>query len=366
MKYYSLTEIHKRAAKYYVIFGERSNGKSYAVLDHALETYFKTGKTAAYIRRWDEDFTGPNSARTCYNSLMHNGKGQNRVRELSGGQYNAIEYYSGNYYLANDPGDGSKAQRGPIICHAFSLNSSEHYKSGSWPDVGIIIFDEFIATKVYLVNEFVVFQNLLMTIIRDRDDITIYMLGNTINRYNPYFQEMGLYKAKDMADGQIDVYEYGAAGLRVAVQRTTAVGSKHKKSNIYFAFDNPHLKMITEGAWQLDIYPHCPTKILPKDIAFIFFIIFDGETVQCEIISTPDGPYIYCHRKTSELKDPDHDLIFTTEYDHRTNWRRRLTRPILPIEKRIATLFAADKVFYQDNSVGDLVSNYLAWSRKAI
>ena len=36
------------------------------------------------------------------------------------------------------------------------------------------------------------FMNVLSTIIRDRENIKIFMLGNTVNKYCPYFDEMGL------------------------------------------------------------------------------------------------------------------------------------------------------------------------------
>ena len=39
--------------------------------------------------------------------------------------------------------------------------------------------------------------------------------------------------------------------------------------------DNPELQMITEGSWEIAIYPHKPARFAPKDVAFIFFIEFN-------------------------------------------------------------------------------------------
>ena len=39
VKYYSLKNILKKNAQYNMIFGERSNGKTYSVLYYALENY---------------------------------------------------------------------------------------------------------------------------------------------------------------------------------------------------------------------------------------------------------------------------------------------------------------------------------------
>ena len=49
MKYYSLNKINSKKATYNVIFGERSNGKTYACLQQALENYFNNGSQFAYI-----------------------------------------------------------------------------------------------------------------------------------------------------------------------------------------------------------------------------------------------------------------------------------------------------------------------------
>ena len=39
-------------------------------------------------------------------------------------------------------------------------------------------------------------------------------------------------------------------------------------------------------------------------------------------------------------------------------------QPINDVERKIASFFAADKVFYQDNTVGEIVRNYIMWCQK--
>ena len=362
--YYNIEPILKIPAHYRVMFGERSNGKTYAVLKYAFEKYLKDGSELAIIRRYDNDFSGAQSARTVYDSLIHNGEGINVIEELTGGSYTGVQYYSGIYYLTYQDDKGETKRSEEIIARGFALNIAEHYKSGAYPNVKTILFDEFIATRIYLADEFIAFQNVLSTIIRQRNDVEIFMAGNTINRYNPYFTEMGLYKAKTMKQGDLDTYTYGDSGLTVAVQFTDTPVRK-KKSDVYFAFNNPKLAMITKGDWQLDIYPHCPKHYRPKDVIFVFLIIFDRETLQAEIVQSEDDIFIFIHRKTTDLKKPDEDLIYSQEYDVRLNHRRNILKPVLDVEKKIAWFFRAEKVFYQDNEVGDLVANYLAWCRTA-
>ena len=188
------------------------------------------------------------------------------------------------------------------------------------------------------------------------------MCGNTVNRYCPYFREMGLYRAKNMTQGDIDVYTYGDSGLTVAVEYSDSP-SKSKASDIYFAFNNPRLEMIKSGAWEIDIYPHCPCKYKPCEILFTYFIIFDGDILQCEIIQHEAYLFTFIHAKTTELKNVEGDLIYTTDYNVRGNYKRNILKPATKLEKRVTEFFLRDKVFYQDNEIGEIVRNYINWCK---
>ena len=58
MNYYSLDNILKIEAQYYIIVSSRGNGKTYACLKKAIENYFNSGEVEqfGYIRRFDTDF----------------------------------------------------------------------------------------------------------------------------------------------------------------------------------------------------------------------------------------------------------------------------------------------------------------------
>ena len=357
MKYYSLKNILAKNAQYNVIFGERSNGKTYAVLLYALKRYAETGEQVAIVRRWQDDFTGKRGA-TMFDGIVANGE----IRKSTNGEWSGVYYWGARWYLCRYENDKRVIAEKPFA-YGFSISSMEHDKSTSYPEITTILFDEFISRGMYLPDEFVLFMNVISTIVRNRTDVRIFMLGNTVNKYCPYFTEMGLKHVREMTPGNIDIYKYGNSDLRVAVEYT-ANTRQGKKSDFYFAFDNPKLAMITGGAWEIDIYPHCPVKYKPNEILYTFFIIFAGDTLQCEIISHDDLLFIFIHRKTGEIKYPETDLVFTPEHSPRANYRRKITKPQTTIEKRIAQLFARDKVFYADNDVGEIVRNYLIWCSK--
>lgn len=354
MKYYSLNKINKKNATYNVIFGERSNGKTYATLKQALENYFSDGSQFAYIRRWSVDVQ-PKRMNNLFNAIIEDGYLEN----LSGGKFTAIFYRTGRFYLCtyNDKGKPIYNEE-DVIGYAFSLSENEHNKANSYPRVTTIIFDEFLTNKIYLPDEFMLFMNTVSTIVRQRTNVRIYMLGNTVNKYCPYFKEMGLTNILSMKQGSIDLYTYGDSKLKVAVEYADSK-KKFKKNNFYFAFNNPKLKMITGGAWELNIYPHAPVKWLPKNILFTYFIDFNDNLYQCEIISKDENVFTFIHEKTTPIKNPDKDIIYTLEYNPKINYNVNILKPLNDYQNKITWFFTHDRVYYQNNNVGDAINNYL-------
>lgn len=364
IKYWDIKNILSRNAQYNLIIGERSNGKTYGTLQHGLEEYFSNGGEMAIIRRWEEDFRGK-QASTMFDSLISNGV----ISKLSKGKWNSVLYQSHRWFMCKRDAENPKniVVADFPFAYAFAITSDEHYKSSSYPRITTIIFDEFLTRDNYIPDEFIHFMSILSTIIRLRTNVTIFMLGNTVNKYSPYFTEMGLSNIKKLQPGKIDVYTYGDSGLTVAIEYSD-FPSHQKKSNVYFAFNNPKLEMTRTGAWEMDIYPHLPIKYKPKHIIYKYYIEFDGERLQCEIINIKDEDkndllFTYIHRKTTEIKEDGYSLVFSDKPSVLPTHRKKMTKPITELEKKIASFFIIDKVFYQDNEVGEIVRNYLAWCK---
>lgn len=353
IKYYSLNNILKTNSDYNIIVGERSNGKTYAVLEYAIKQYVKNNEQTAYIRRWREDITAKRAA-TLFQNHIQNGF----IERITKGAYNTIFYRNGKFYFAKETENEKMQVSENCFCYTFALSDMEHDKSTSYPNITTIIFDEFLTRRYYLPDEFMLYMNILSTIIRQRNNVKIFMLGNTVNKYCPYFSEFGLMNITTQKQGTIDIYEFGKDGAKIAVEYTANLVSK-KSSNKYFCFDNENLKMITQGKWELSIYPHLPKKYLPKDIKLIFFIIFGQNILQCNIICNSTDNFIFIHNKTTPIKDPEKHIIYSIEPNAAPNYRKRLINSVTEIDKKIATYFATEKVFYQSNEIGEIVRNYI-------
>lgn len=357
-KFWDIRPIKKIPAQYRVIFGERSNGKTYGVLKDAIEDYIKKGHQFAYIRRWPDDIK-TRKMQQLFESIVRNGE----ILKLSDGRWNGIKYKYGKFYLVATDGEGGCVEDDVPFAFTFAISAMEHDKSIAYPGIKRIIFDEFISRISYIPDEFSMFMNILSTLIRERDDVEIWMLGNTVSKDCPYFKEMGLKHVMKQNPGTIDTYSYYKNGqeLLIAVEYTKNLAAK--KSDKYFIFDNPKMDMITGGAWELAIYPHLFEKYTPSQIIYTFFVVYRDNTLQCEIIESPTGLFIFAHLKTTPLKEKEDDLIYAIEPSNRRNHRVDITRPLYNVEKRIVQLIQQERICYQDNEVGEIFNDYLKWCR---
>lgn len=359
-QYYEIRKVMRDYpnAYYYMVFGERSNGKTFSALDYAIERYVKAGEQFAYVRRWAEDIRKKNLSEL-FRSLEETGRIQHWLAP-----WTRIYYGSDKFYLERTDEDGKVIRSEEPIGYAFCLTGMEHYKSISFPKVTTIIFDEFISRNGYLPNEWILFTNTLSTIIRLRSNVKIVMLGNTVNKYGcPYFSEMGLTHIKEQKIGTVDVYKYGDCNLEIAVEYTgSSKKSGGKPSDVYFAFDNPELKMITTGAWEMAIYPHLDIKYKPKDVAVNFFISYEGVILHGEVVVLDTGHFIFIHPKTSPLKDEEGDIVYTAKPDQRWNFKMCLTQHTDRLSRLIMECMRENKIFYSSNEIGEVFRNYVIWS----
>lgn len=358
VKFYSLKRLLETKCDYNIVFGERSNGKTYAALLYGLQQYWETGAQMAYVRRWREDIRGKR-ADTLFSGHVANGV----ITEMTNGKYNEVFYISGKWFLSYyDRDTGKRTPDEQPFCFGFALSEVEHDKSTSYPNVTTVVFDEFITRRYYLPDEFVIFMNVLSTIIRNRANVRVFMLGNTVNKFCPYFAEMGLTNIEQMQQGTLDVYQMGEQGATIAVEYAQATDAQYKPSNKYFCFDNKQLAMITGGKWELAIYPHLPCKYTPQDVLLRYFIDFNGTLLQGNIIQVDEQLFTYIHRKTTPLKDGV--LTYSLTPNSLPWYRRKLLSTATKLETRVARFFAIEKVFYQDNEVGEIVRNYIICSTK--
>lgn len=183
-----------------VIWGQRSNGKTYGYLKHALETVKDTGRTFVYVRRWAEDITVKNMAKLMDPLPIEEIFGKGRV----------VKFWRGAFTLKDERELEDEADRDPDLTlgWAIALNQVAHTKSQTFINVKILMLDEFLQLKTerILKDEYDAWEQTISTVLRTTQDAEIYLLGNSVCKYSPYFTPYGI-DPNSMKQGEIRVIE---------------------------------------------------------------------------------------------------------------------------------------------------------------
>ena len=341
---------------YNIAWGERSNGKSYGIQAAMLIRYIMYGEKCALFRRWQTDFL-TKTASNMFGGIVNSGV----IKRLTNGEYDRIFYKSKMFYLAYEDESGNIIKENEPFCYGFALSEMEHDKGGVYPEnIGMIMFDEFISRRGYVRDEFGLFLNAISTIARTRDFAKIFMLGNSVSTSCPYFRNMGITHLNKQVKGEISIYKSSDGKPFISCLWADSP-TIEKSSNAYFQFNNPKARMITNGEFETSIYPVCPYPYFSSDVKFRFFIDYDGDLLQCNIVKFDDKIFIDINPKTTPLKNPEKDLIYSDKNTGSKNYYKKINRPVLKIQKLINLLFSQEKVFYSDNMTGECVRNYLMY-----
>lgn len=351
-KYWDRTKLDATGALYRLAIGGRGNGKTYSWCKSVLENYFANGEQAAYVRRFAEELM-PKNIGSLFNPHF------DYIKKQSKGKYNGVFYRSKEFRLCYYDADGTITLKDSIpFCITADLNTSLTTKGPDRAPVTSILFDEFMTRNMYLKDEFVLFQNVLSSLIRDRDNVVIYMFGNTVNKYCPYWEEMGLKGAAKIQQGEIQTYQYGDSELSVALEYCPDVSSQRKGTSKYFAFDNPQIKMISTGAWEIALYNRCPYKIFDEDILKEFYLLFQEEIIKGQIIRKNNDYFLFFHAITRDKTLKPTDIVYCDFVSPSQYWVCNPLDAPTVVHKEIIKLLQRKKTFMSTNEVGEVVRNY--------
>lgn len=351
---YDVTDIQKEKAQYNLIIGERSNGKTYSILELIVKNYKESGMQGAYVRRWADDIKSANMS-NLFSSIVLNGL-------LEGTGFTHVIYRQKAFWFAKREKDKNILDEKPF-CYAFSLSAMEHDKSIDYPTITTILFDEFISRIAYLPNEFALFQNVLSSIIRARDNVTIYMCANTVSFDAPYFRDFGISNPRGLKQGEITTFYYGEdKELKMALEYCGVNKNRRKKkSDKYFCFEQS--KMITTGAWEMALYPHLPTDMEVSEVVFTACLEFNDDVIQIDFAFDKNKyiPFIFMHKKTTPIRKG------TLTYTNRENNDiMRITNVLFDDfqpSRLIREYSEKNRIYFQDNLIGEIFDTYVRWCK---
>lgn len=162
------------------IVGLRGVGKTFGAKSRGIDNFLKKREQFGYVRRYKEDLTLP--MKQFFKDIEY--------------KYPNHEFKTDSKYLFIREKPTRKNQpwtEEDIAGHGFQLSNANNRKSISYPDITLLIYDEFLLDKgnqIYLPNEVDKFLNLYETIARPgtgHKRVVSLFLANTITITNPYF-----------------------------------------------------------------------------------------------------------------------------------------------------------------------------------
>ena len=368
--HYNIDTIDKLGANINLIYGERSNGKSYqvkhkkAVLKYLnggtnyhdpyydkgkiIEECVEKGTRFILMRRWREEISS---------DLIEKYFDDVDIMKLTDNKYNCITMYKKQLFLSVYDHDTTKITRGEKIGYAVALSTEQKYAGGSYLDVTDIIFEEFMARGAYIGNEPDKLMNFYSTIDRKRGKVRLWLVGNTISRVCPYLNDWGLMEiVKHQKQGEIntlwiptgDVDDNGVAiEVKIAIEYCKSTGDSS-----YII--GKHKNMLNKGEWQSDPQPHLPKSY--KCYKMLYRIIFQYQAFKFigEYLMDKENYdacwFIYPYE--GEIKDKIivfSDVIKTSPY-----WQKDIYNPLIRNDKikELLKTFKESNIFYSSDICG--------------
>ena len=349
-KYYSLNNILKQDCEYYVLLGERSNGKSYAVKHYCINDYLKNGNKLIYLRRYTVETK--NSMTEAYFADVD-------VSKITKGEYDSIIVFRGEIYFArNDPDTGKLIKADDNFGMVMSLSISTHYKSMSLLEYKNLIFEEFITKSLYLDNEPDMLQQLVSTIAR-RTRIHVFLIGNTISRLCPYFNEWQLYNIPNQKQGTIEIYRMTTSqqnedGTPVVIQIAVEICENSGNNSKMFFGTASHA--IINGSWESSEQPHLLYPFDEYEVLYEAAVKQHNMVYAMNILRRENEMLLYVYPLTKKIRCK---RIIQEQYSE-DMWTTSKLIALTKGDKMILTLIKMGNICYSDNLTGtEFINNVL-------
>lgn len=341
---------HLKDSDFLLVLGERSNGKSYSSKNLIIKECWKNNKEFIYLRRYDLDVK---------DSLCVGYFGDCPIETMTGGEYTCVDVWRKSIYLSNIDENG-KVKHGQKIGYCHSLSGAEHYKSLAFPDVNYIIYEEVVSQDGrYLFNEPSKLQQYVSTIFRHRKGKVI-LIGNTISRICPYYNEWDLKVAKQKL-GTVEDYVFhndNGDDTRLKVYLTDTL---NYNTGMFFGLP---AKNITKGAYDVTEQPHLPKPLSKYKSLYNVVVEYYEFKFLCTLFmdkEQSDNIIWYVQPKTTDIK-PGTRVISNKFYSNPLV-TRSFRNPLSPTEQRIFNYIYTNKVCFSDNLTGTEWNNIIGYMR---
>lgn len=341
--YYSLNTLLDYDCEYNMILGARANGKSYAVKNFCIKDFWENGKKFIYLRRYTVEIKV---------SMVEAYFNDADIKKITKGKRDGIIIFRSGIYLASVNTETEKLERQEQIGVVMALSIQSHYKSMSMLEYKNIIFEEFITNSLYIDNETNELQQLVSTIARN-EKVKVFLIGNTISRLCPYFNEWQLYNIPHQKKGTIDIYHMKTQNENENVNVAVEIcGEPNVKSSMFFGSVS---KSITGGTWETKEQAHLPYDYDECKCIYSLTIVQHNMMYVMEVLQNDSDYMIFVH--------PSNKIRTRRIIKESFDIEKMTTSKLIPIcygDKLILKLLLLNKICFSDNLTGtEFLNNVL-------
>lgn len=366
IEHYSIDRIKSENADINIIFGERSNGKSYQVkhviaLDSFMSSYNKLSKETLLqdsYNKLDRFFLLRRFEAEISNTYVEKYFADCDIKRITNNEYTCIDIYRKEIYFANIDEKTRKPKRGIKIGYVGALSTEQNYAMQSYLDVKNIIFEEFMTRSVYLKDEPDKLMNFFSTIDRKRNVVKIWLVGNSISRVCPYLSDWNLMNViKKMKQGDIATYNVDTGDVDDSgkpITRKIAIEyCKDSKTSSYVI--GKHADMLNKGNWQSDLQPKLNKSY--NDYKLLYKIGFQYKEFKFlgDLLKDKDNKNICWFIKPYNGEFKNKTLVFSDIIKNEKNYQRNIYDITInnpKLRKLFYDTFRESNIFYSDDLTG--------------
>lgn len=184
MKFYNMQQLIAKKADINFAIGGRCSGKSYAMAKFLLEHWLETGKEfVRAVRNW----LFMDGIANYFDEVIYN---EDLPVEVT--------YEKNRYLIRKTDEDGKAVGEKKVFGYAIPLTFEQKKKSNQFPNVDIMFMEEFVASSALdyadgsAAAEIAHLMSLISTVIRKRNGVRLFFIGNNMDVSNPYFEHFGV------------------------------------------------------------------------------------------------------------------------------------------------------------------------------
>lgn len=342
--HYNIDKLNAVGAQFNILYGERSNGKSYQLKHKMMITpEVLTGKKRFMLVRRSKNEITTEKIMRYFNDVD--------IEKLTGCEYNAITMWRRELFLSQYNVQTCKVKRFEKIGYVVPLEDEQYYAGASFTDVTDIIFEEFMSRSKYLHDEPNKLMNLYCTVDRKKGDTRLWLCGNSISRVCPYLTDWDIMDImRTQKQGTIKTKKFDVGAGQIVDMAIEYCENTNTSSFVI----GSHAQMLSTGEWQSDPQPHLPESLKNYNTIFTCVFAYKSFTFLARHLihdQTGERCWFICDKKTpvkpgtivlTDVIMPS-SYYFRDPYHVRTRNRR--------IEEILGT-FTEDKIFYSTDLCG--------------